>query len=312
MKKVGFIGECMIELNGQAFGDMVQRFGGDTLNSALYLSRLDHRIEPYYISAVGNDTLSQQLLKLWHAEGINSSLTLLDSKHQTGLYQISLDEHGERSFTYWRKHSAASLMLQHDEFLTVSRELLNFDYLYLSGISIAILPNEDKDKLIALLADLNNHGVKIIFDSNYRPKLWDSQDQAKEYYRKIIPLCEYALLTFDDEVDLWADKSHRNTVDRLSKLELKKFVLKLGSEGCTYYSFENSKLIRKVFPTQKVEVVVDTTSAGDSFNAGFICELLRSESAEHGCELGNKLAGLVIQHKGAVIPKTITDLLIKY
>ncbi|UJF17710.1 sugar kinase [Vibrio sp. SS-MA-C1-2] len=311
MKKVGFIGECMIELNGQAFGEMKQHFGGDTLNSAVYLHRLDPTIKPYYITAVGNDELSQQLVSLWQQEGIDTSLTLLDQHHQTGLYQISLDVEGERTFSYWRKQSAASQLLQHPDFSNVKKALFELDYLYLSGISVAIFSNSDKLLFVELLKSLHQAGVKIVFDSNYRAKLWDSPQQAQFFYQQIIPLCEYALITFDDEIELWGDKKITDATERLQKLGLNKFVLKLGAGGCQYFSVikegNQNRLQSMDFPTDKVSHVVDTTSAGDSFNAGFICQLLRENSPEKGCQLGNQLAGLVIQHKGAIIPQSVTD-----
>ncbi len=62
-------------------------------------------------------------------------------------------------------------------------------------------------------------------------------------------------------------------------------------------------------PASPVEKVIDTTSAGDSFNAGFILGI--SEGLELGtsCQIGNLLASKVIQYKGAIVPSPITDLL---
>lgn len=307
MQKIAFLGECMVELSGQAFGTISQGFGGDTLNSAIYLSRLAENVSPFYITSIGSDRLSQQLVELWEAEGIDTSLVLKDADNNTGLYQISVDEQGERTFTYWRKGSAASQMVKHPSFNLIGDAILAMDIVYLSGISVAILPEEDKQQLLEVLTRAKRHGVKIIFDSNYRPKLWDSEQHARDWYKKVLPLCDHALITFDDEVLLWQDEQLSDAVERIQSCGVTSFVLKLGSEGSAL--FENGKL--HYVPTTKVDYVVDTTSAGDSFNAGFIYGLVKNLPYKECCRVGNELAGLVIQHHGAIIPKPITDTLKK-
>ncbi len=113
MKKIALIGECMIELSGQPFGQMTQSYGGDTLNTAVYLSRLNPDLKPAYITALGEDSISQHMAEKWQVEGIDTQYVLIDPAHPTGLYMIQLDDAGERSFAYWRRQSAASQLLKH-------------------------------------------------------------------------------------------------------------------------------------------------------------------------------------------------------
>lgn len=307
MKKIGFLGECMIELSGQAFGNMVQGFGGDTLNSAIYLNRLLPEVRPYYLTAVGDDALSQEMVERWEKEKINISAVLKDTEHNTGLYQISVDECGERTFSYWRQNSAASNMMMHPDFNNVKSTINQLDILYLSGISVAILPEKGKATLLSTLKEAQQQGVRLVFDSNYRPGLWESQQQAQQWYKQILPLCSYALITFDDEILLWDDQKIGDAVERIMALGVDKFVLKLGVEGCVFY--EDGK--KTSIPTQPVANVVDTTSAGDSFNAGFLCGVVSNLPYKECCQIGNKLAGTVIQYPGAIIPKAQTDKLIR-
>lgn len=303
MKKIGFLGECMVELSGQAFGSMNQSFGGDTLNSAIYLNRLQPNLNPYYLTSVGSDSLSEKLVQLWEGEGINTSSVLVDVEHNTGLYQISVDQCGERTFSYWRQNSAASNMMKHPDFGVVAGTINQLDILYLSGISIAILPEEDKTALLSTLKEAKQKGLTLVFDSNYRPRLWESTEHAQHWYKQVLPLCSYGLITFDDEMLLWGDKKLGDAVSRITALGVDKFVLKLGSEGCVFYENGNETLI----PTNPVDNVVDTTSAGDSFNAGFLCGVANGLPYTECCQLGNQLAGVVIQHPGAIIPKSQTD-----
>lgn len=307
MKKIAFIGECMIELNGKPFGEMWQSYGGDTLNSATYLSRISspNDIQVYYVSALGTDSLSSQMCRRWQADRIYTNWVLKDENHQPGLYLIQLDEQGERTFLYWRNQSAAHYMVQHPDFHQVLTELQQVDMIYLSGISLAILPKNDRTFLIEQLRKLTKLGVEIAFDSNFRPKLWDSFKDARDCYSQLLPHVSLALVTFDDEQLLWGDDNEQATRTRLHQIGIPKVIVKSGQNGA-YFSDSQSHQYGQVIP-EKIQNVVDTTSAGDSFNAGFLNGYLRNKPINICCQQGNRVAGIVIQHKGAIIDKQATS-----
>ncbi len=302
MKKIALIGECMIELNGEPFSQMLQTYGGDSLNTAVYLSRIaSDNTQVHYVTAMGSDPLSVGMINRWEGEGVNTELVLTDQNRQPGLYLIQLDEHGERTFLYWRNQSAARFLLRHPLFDQVERQILQMDMIYLSGISLAILPQADREILIEMLQLASQKGVKIAFDSNYRPALWDSAEQAKQCYSEVLAVTDLALVTNDDERLLWGDDSDEQTLARLHAAGVKRAVLKRGKEACIYRDFITHQQ-EQVMPN-KVEHVVDTTSAGDSFNAGFLAAWLAEQSPTRCAELGHQMAGTVIQHKGAIIAK---------
>lgn len=306
MKKIAFIGECMIELNGKPFGEMWQSYGGDSLNSATYLSRISDQndIQVHYVSALGIDKLSSKMLKHWESDGINTSLVLRDPIHQPGLYLIQLDEQGERTFLYWRNQSAAHYMVQHPDFTQVLNKLSEMDMIYLSGISLAILPKNDRTFLIEQLKGLSQQGIEIAFDSNFRPALWESIEEAKSCYSELLAIVDLALVTFDDEKMLWGDINEQETLSRLNKIGIPKVVVKCGRNGAVFADF--SATTTGNVPTEPVVNVIDTTSAGDSFNAGFLNGYLKGRSLSQCCKQGNQVAGIVIQHKGAIIDKAAT------
>ncbi|OOF59880.1 sugar kinase [Rodentibacter myodis] len=307
MKKIAFIGECMIELNGKPFGEMWQSYGGDTLNSAVYLSRISppESIQVHYVSSLGADKLSGQMRQYWQAEGIHTDWVLKDEKHQPGLYLIQLDEWGERTFLYWRNQSAAHYMVQHTGFPQVLSELQQVEMIYLSGISLAILPKNDRTFLIDQLSILSQKGVQIAFDSNFRPTLWDSLKEAQDCYLQLLPLVNLALVTFDDEQLLWGDHNEQATLSRLHQIGIPKVVVKCGQNGAVFSDSQISQY-GQVTP-EAVLNVVDTTSAGDSFNAGFLNGYLQDKTLDICCRQGNRIAGIVIQHKGAIIDKNATS-----
>ncbi|MFZ7217158.1 sugar kinase [Avibacterium avium] len=309
MKKIAIIGECMIELNGEPFGNMWQTYGGDTLNTATYLSRVSSPkdIEVHYISAMGADKLSQQMIQHWQQDHIHTDSVLIDPNRQAGLYLIQLDKFGERTFLYWRSESAARYLLQHPDYPQVQDKLAEMDMIYLSGISLAILPDADRYALIEQLKQLAAQGVKIAFDSNYRPKLWESVAKTQEIYTALYPLVHLALVTFDDEQALWGDNDPTQSVQRLRELGVKNIVLKQGKEGALFCNEQGNQ---QNVATTPVTNVVDTTSAGDAFNAGFLNGYLRDKLPQQCCQQGNQVAGIVIQHKGAIIDKNATAHLI--
>lgn len=307
MKNLAIIGECMIELSGMPFGNMVQSYGGDTLNTATYIARISDpkKLKVSYVSALGIDNLSQKMIDYWNSDGVNTELVLRDQYHSPGLYLIQLDSKGERTFLYWRSQSAARYLLKHPDYPMVFSKLKDADMIYLSGISLAILPKEDRILLIKHLYELKNIGMEIVFDSNFRPKLWENIQEAKQCYDSLLKLVDIALVTFDDEVMLWNDRNIQDTITRLSSYNISNIIIKQGAIGSTIY--HNKKEI--FVPTIPIEKVIDTTSAGDSFNAGFLNGYLQGKSLVHCCQQGNELAGIVIQHKGAIIEKSATHYL---
>ncbi|RTZ17821.1 sugar kinase [Vibrio aquaticus] len=311
MKTIAIIGECMIELNGKPFGEMQQTFGGDTLNAAIYLCRSQRdsasKLLVKYVTVMGSEPLSQEMTARWKQEGVDTSLVLTDTKRSPGLYLIQLDEQGERTFLYWRDQSAAKYLVQHPEFAKVKSALKSADMVFVSGISLAILPKQDRAQMLELLAQLRESGVEIAFDSNYRPALWpnDNHQTVQSAYRLMYQTTDLALVTFDDEQAIWGDETPLQTCERLTALGAKTVIVKLGANGCLVSELGVNEPYN--VSTTVVENVVDTTSAGDSFNGGFLATYLETGDIKQACHNGNVLAGEVIQHKGAIISKAHTD-----
>ncbi|MFC0180586.1 sugar kinase [Thorsellia kenyensis] len=310
MLNIGMLGECMIELKGEPFRSVSQSYGGDTLNTAVYLSRCirnnfnETDVKVHFVTAVGEDALSQKLVEKWVEEGIETDFVFTSKTRHCGLYFIQLDERGERSFQYWRNDSAAKYFFT--EFYDDKRiELLaQLDYLLLSGISLAILPDEDKPKLIELLKKLKAKDVTIVFDGNFRPKLWGDLDIStiKGWYEEIYKLCDIALVTDEDEFAIFG-KCHTDALlSRLHHYGVDKIVIKMGADGCLLSQFGEEK---KHVATEKIPHVVDTTSAGDSFNAGFLYGIFSGDSLVGACDFGNYVAGQVIQYPGAIIEPSV-------
>ena len=303
----------MVELNGKPFAEMHQTFGGDTLNAAIYASRcITEGTQVSYVTALGTDPLSKGMQERWEAEGIDTSLVLTDPTRTVGAYLIQLDDKGERTFMYWRENTPASRIVQHPEFERITDVIRQqFDLVFLSGISLAILDDNDRDTILNVMQSFKQAGITIAFDSNYRPALWGKDiSKVRGNYARMYDSTDLALVTFDDEALIWGDATPYETVTRLVEQHgVKHVIVKLGASGCLIGGVEINEPIH--VETEEIKSVVDTTSAGDSFNGGFLSGYLSGQSLVECCQRGNALAGIVIQHRGAIILKEHTEHLVK-
>ncbi|MFV0576708.1 MAG: sugar kinase [Vibrio sp.] len=307
VNRVAVIGECMVEL--QKAGDDLykQSFGGDTLNTALYLSRLtNEKITTSYVTGLGKDSFSQAMLEAWQQENIDTTHVHISDTKLPGLYSISTTPDGERTFQYWRSDAAARYWLLEKKLDVVMEELSDYQMIYLSGVSLAILPEEALQKLMIVLKACKQKGCKIAFDNNYRPKLWASKEKAQAAYRSVLSLADMAFLTYEDEEMLYGDTSEQQAIDRTKAFGVTEIVIKRGAEPCMVITEDETIEV----PAQKVTNVIDTTAAGDSFSAGYLAKRLTGGSAEDSAKMGHKLAGTVICFRGAVIPANETPALI--
>lgn len=306
---IAVIGECMIELSIK--NDSTTRsFGGDTLNTSVYLSRLlkNRPFDLQYVTALGTDPFSQNMIDAWQKENIKTDLVQRMANKMPGLYSIVTDATGERSFYYWRNDAAAKFWLKTDETQRICQEISKCDYVYLSGISIAILDAESILKLLALLKVVKSNGGKVIFDNNYRPRLWSSVEQARSVYADILAYTDIAFLTLDDEDLLWGKLPYEDVIERTKQYGVTEVVIKRGSESCIVDAKEG----RFDIPANKIakDKVVDTTAAGDSFGAGYLAARLTGADPEKSAKQGHLVAGTVIQHRGAIIPLDVTPILL--
>ncbi|MGB5447119.1 MAG: sugar kinase, partial [Psychromonas sp.] len=214
------------------------------------------------------------------------------------LYYIETDDTGERCFHYWRSDSAAKYLFDQQDTTALIAKLLQYDDIYLSGITLAILTENGRKVLFDFLDQYKAQGGKVFFDNNYRPKLWVSREEAIDCYMKMLAFTDTALLTFDDEQDLYGDTEVNQCIARTADAGVKEIIIKRGSEDCLVVE---DRKVHHVTPTI-VSNVVDTTAAGDSFSAGFLAKRFCGGDAREAAFAGHCLAGKVIQYPGAIIP----------
>jgi len=287
MTRIACIGEAMIELSTRS--DHAQLgVAGDTLNTAIYLKRSAPDLSVDYMTCLGDDPFSARILDFINTQNIGTDNIQTISGMSPGLYAITTTPEGERSFTYWRSAAAARQLFANGDFSRFGE----YDALYLSGISLAILP---QDVRRALLDWLNASDVQVIYDSNFRPSLWDSVENAQSMTQAMWARADIALPSIDDEMALFEESAER--VMKRFKQHRGQGALKRGAEGPMSIGSEIDQ------PYAGVSAVVDTTAAGDSFNGGYLGAYLSGQSQARALQAGHELAARVIQHRGAIIPE---------
>jgi 2-dehydro-3-deoxygluconokinase len=299
--KVVAIGECMLEIQANGFGPAVLSYGGDTFNTAVYLRRCStpSAIQVGYATGLGDDPLSQKLIHEWTAMGLDLNQTRKIAGKLPGMYLIETDSKGERTFHFWRENSAARAYFQ-ASVTALEKNLGQFDCLYFSGISLAILHDTARARLFALLKRAQHNGCRVVFDNNFRPKLWPDRQLAQSVYLEALAASHTAMITLDDHQAVFELASLDEALDHAQSLSIPEVVIKRGASP-TLVRQEHATEWLSV-PTLSVNQVIDTTAAGDSFAAGYLSRRLCGASAEISASYGNALAARVIQHRGALVP----------
>lgn len=303
MRQVAAIGEAMIELCHQQDRTMGMSFAGDSLNTAVYLARLfpATQTQVHYITLLGLDPYSEMMLAEWRREGMNVEFIEQLAHKLPGLYLIRTDQQGERTFYFYRSQSAARELFNQTHAAKMEAILLHMDCLYLSNITLAILEQANYQRLFVLLEKAKAKGATIIFDTNYRPALWPDVETARQLTQEVMRLVDMSFVTFDDEKKLFGDSTPEQCVERLHRFGAKEVIVKCGAAPCVVsYAGE-----RRWVPARVVEKVVDTTSAGDAFNAGYLAARWQNYSPLEAARYGHELASCVIQYPGAIIPQSV-------
>ena len=287
------VGEAMLELTRQGEHCRLGH-GGDTLNTAVHWARLG--LNSGYLTALGDDPLSDTLRGRLECEDLDTSLILKDANRPTGIYAVTTDNSGERSFIYWRRESAASAMTTHPGFAAAAEQCVGADLLAFSLISLAILPETERHILLDLVRRVREGGCKIAFDGNFRPRLWDDLTAARYWRDAAAAVADFGFPTLDDERALGGFEDPAAVAAHWRAAGTGEVVVKLGAAGCLLDDG------RAVEPFDAIEPV-DTSGAGDAFNAGYLAARLGGADPAIAAARANRLAGWVISRVGALPPK---------
>lgn len=299
------IGEVMAEMAPtDTSAEFRLGFAGDTFNTAWYLAKCAPNVVVSYLTVVGEDAISQNLTAFMQASGIDGRFVQTTPDRTIGLYLISLDK-GERSFSYWRGQSAAKTLANDPDRLDAA--MAEADVVYFSGITLAILDPEQRAVLLSALGTARRQGKAIAFDPNLRPKLWASTDEMTDAISQGAAVSDIVLPSFEDEASWFNDATPRATANRYLDAGATTVIVKNGEAPVLYVENGQSGEV----PVVPVTQVIDTTAAGDSFNAGVFAGHAQGMSLHDGVAYACALSREVVQQKGALVEIDLAALSLK-
>lgn len=295
------IGECMVELSERADGTIGRAFGGDTLNTALYLARLGVSVD--YATVLGDDPFSDEMVVAWRKEGIGTDLVLRLPGRLPGLYLIRTDGAGERTFFHWRDSAPVRDLFAAPGLATVTDAVMRAGLIYVSGITLSLFAGAAREALFALLRQARAAGARIAFDTNYRARGWPDPAAARAAYEQAFSLSDIVLAGVEDLTPVFGsadlhDAPH-DAMARLRAAGVTEALIKLADPACHVMNADGNDLVI----ADPVTAVVDTTAAGDSFAAGYLAARAAGRQPIDAARAGHRLAGVVIGHRGAIIPR---------
>ncbi len=292
------VGEVAIELARGHDGRFALSCNGDTFNTAIYLARAGVRTA--YATALGDDPYSDVLVALAAAEGIESNLIVRVPGRLPGLTMIDTNQAGERRLYAWHDAAPARDLFELPQWSYVAEALVGARLIYFSGITLSLYSNLAIGRFLAALELARQKGAKVAFDGNFRPRGWKGDlPRTRTVFMEALKRVDIALPTYDDEAVLWGDPSPEATVERMRAFGIGEIVVKNGPNSALVASTQAQEHV----PVPELVVPVDNTAAGDSFNAGYLAARLTGATPVAAASAAHRLAGQVIRHQGALMPR---------
>jgi 2-dehydro-3-deoxygluconokinase len=292
------VGEVLIELRRGADGRFALATGGDTFNTAIYLARAG--LDVGFATAIGDDPYSDSIVALAAAEGLSSNLMLRVPGRSPGLCLIENGANGERGARYWREGAPVGELFELPDWIRIAEALVAAKLIYFSGITLSLFSTNGLGRFLAVLEVARQQGAKVAFDGNFRPRGWKGDlARTRTVFIETLKRTDIALPAYDDEAVLWGDPSPEATVARLQAFGIGEIVVKNGPNSALIAASGGQEFI----PVPEVVVPVDTTAAGDGFNAGYLAARLTGDTPAQAANAAHRLAGDVIRHPGALMPR---------
>ncbi|MCF2142937.1 MAG: carbohydrate kinase [Candidatus Heimdallarchaeota archaeon] len=307
MKYIGSIGEVLIDFIAQekqqkeSVSTFLKLPGGAPANFAVGIARLGAKVR--FFGKVSDDPFGQFLAKKLAEEGVGiENLVTAKNGEKTSLAFVFLNASGERSFLFYRENVADTALAPEE-----LDPLLFEDLQYLHFGTISLLSEPSKSATFKAIDYCKKNGGTICFDPNLRKDLFRNEEEFRAILNTALQTVDILYPSEEELAFILGQKlpPQEAILEIMAKYPLKIVALKLGKEGCLLKSRDG---FLATIPSFEVPVV-DTTGAGDGFNAGFIFGLSQGMSLEEAGILGNAVGALVIGKKGAMTAlPTITEL----
>ena len=293
--KICSIGECMIEITNTYNNNFQQSFAGDTLNFCSYLNKKNFNVD--YLSSVGKSEINKDFFNLLKSKKISKKLIHIHPHNETGLYLIKNDKNGEKNFYYWRDNSAAKNYLNELNYKKLEIILKKYHYIYFSGITLSIISKNKQKDFCNLIKKLKEYNVKIIFDLNIRIKRWPNKKHLNASINLFLPFIDILFSTGED-IKNWKNNDNLSFFNKLIKSNKINHAIFRKNASLNYVILDDQiyKVANKVH-----KMIVDSSGAGDGYNAAYISEFLTSGDVYRSLQASHLLGSKIVMKKGAII-----------
>ena len=250
-------------------------YGGDALNQSVVLSKLNNDVK--LITIVGDDTYGKDIISYLDNRNIKYNDNIIQKDIETYISLVLIENNGDRLFVGNKNGSVRKLDLNHIN-IDEDCEIVSFGSLFIS--------NELNDeKLTKLFKEITDRNIKLFVDCS-SPK-----NNESVFNLNCLQYIDYLFMNLDEARALTNMNNIIEIYDLFKEKGVKNLIIKAGEDGA-YYN-------HKYYPAIKLDKVIDTTGAGDSFVSGFIHSIVNNSSVEEAIEYGNKLGNLACRYIGA-------------
>jgi 2-dehydro-3-deoxygluconokinase len=214
-----------------------------------------------------------------------------------GIYMIETDDKGERRFFHWRESAAARSLMDLPETADILESLADYEFVYLSAITLSLYSGGGRARLFAGINRARQAGARFAFDTNFRARGWPDLNLARAVYQEAFEAADIVLASTEDLLPLYPGETNERLLARIPGSEV---VLKLSEPASV---LRLGRILHQTKAEPVTKPVIDTTAAGDSFAAAYIAARLTGADPVAAARAGHHLAGVVVSHPGAIIPR---------
>lgn len=289
------VGEMLIDfLPGNEDGVFIRMPGGAPANVAVAVARND--LDVGFCGRMGNDDFGRFLLKTLDEHKVTALCPELINEAVTTMAFVSLNEDGDRSFTFARKPGADMFLSRAD---VDAAKVTEANMVHAGSCSLS--RGSAADATHYAMEAAHNAGKMVSFDVNYRNLMWDDdRDACVEAVKSILPFVDFLKISEEEEDMLGMPPEEAANAYHIAVL-----VETLGADGARCHFGGKTFTV----PGRKA-ICVDATGAGDAFWGGFLSCLLHhnvtstadltEELVLKSLQYGNIAGWLCVQKKGAM------------
>jgi 2-dehydro-3-deoxygluconokinase len=283
------IGECLVEFSDIGSGQYQIGYSGDVLNALAAAGRLG--LSTGLLSAIGDDPFTDGLRHIFDIERLDLSHAPVLEGKPNGVYFLSIDAMSLPTFHFLRQNSAAREMFNCQSLDSLIAYVRSARALLFSSIPLAVI--KDRDKLFELLRAVRGETI-LAFDLNIRRVLWNDLNELGGLLGELAPMIDVLFITNEDDTILFGPRHASETLTEYVQRGFRQVVIRRGGAPTLVHSNgENFEV-----PVPHVQNIVDTTGAGDAFDAGYIAAMLRNHHAYECTSMGNATAAVSLESRG--------------